>query len=268
MLSFAGLDESDLVVLDEIKPEDWQSIVPIHRMYLKAGCCLPVKALMNGSIAGIGTVIDYGRTAWLAHIIVDTKHRNKGVGTALVSHLLHRIDSIPRIKSVSLTATDLGYPLYVKQGFTTETEYIIFTRSHEQVPAATADAVRPVHAIDYDELYQIDTQGSGETRRGLLESVCKDALVYPSAGPIEGYYLPGFGEGPIIARTKEAGLSLLEAKIKTCLRIVVPASNNAAGEYLKKQGLLEEKRIPRMIRGESFLWRQDWNYSRIGGFAG
>ena len=268
MVTVETLAKDDLLTINSVKPHDWHDLTPIHSMYLDSEICYPFKVVTKGEMAGIGTAIVYGDTAWLAHIIVGERFRKSGIGSAIVEHLLGFLDSRHRVETITLTATDMGYPLYLRHGFETQSEYVIYVTETSPQDLSDASQVKPAQQSHLDEMKILDAEGSGEMRYPLLKNYADDSFVYAPDGQFLGYYIPGFGEGPIIAKTEQAGIELLKLKIRTCQRVVAPAENAAAADFLLEQGYSVQKRIPRMIRGRSFTWRPEWNYSRIGGYAG
>ena len=70
----------------------------------------------DNKIVGLGNSIIFKNTAWLAHIIVGTDYRNRGVGFQIVDRLLTELRD-KSIDSVLLIATEPGEPVYKKAGF-------------------------------------------------------------------------------------------------------------------------------------------------------
>jgi len=114
--------------LDEIRhfqPDGWPDILPEFRYYIASDFCFPIKATMDDRIVGIGASIELRNSCWLAHIIVDPQHRNKGIGFQIVEILIANLDPL---SPVLLIATKPGEPLYRKAGFREVTEYVFFER--------------------------------------------------------------------------------------------------------------------------------------------
>lgn len=268
--SIVDLDSRDIPLLDGIKPDTWSDITAIHEHYLKCPNCECVKAVSPaGTLLGIGTAIDFGSTAWLAHIIVSGAHQRKGIGSGIVERLVGYLRDERGCRTVTLTATDQGYPVYKRAGFADESVYVIMERADGRVLSAGARAnVRAIDERDYDEALSIDRETSGENRSGFLLPVLKDALVYADGAGVLGFYLPGFGDGGVSALTDKAGLALLEERTKDCRKIFLPEENRIGYDYLVSSGYTEVKRIHRMILGEPFPRKPESCYSRIGGFAG
>ncbi len=106
-------DIKDIVPL---QPEGWPDLETSFKFYIEHEWCHPFKYAVDGMMMGIGTIIQYGSTAWLAHIIVTDEFRNQGLGKKIVLHLINEAKK-QRFESVLLIATDLGFPVYLKTGF-------------------------------------------------------------------------------------------------------------------------------------------------------
>ena len=111
----------DIKTIKKLQPKGWSNIVETFKYYYKAPFCYPIKAVIEGEIVGIGTAISYINTGWLAHIIVSEEHRGKGIGGAIVNYLCDYLKNSGH-KTISLIATELGYPVYKKAGFREQTE--------------------------------------------------------------------------------------------------------------------------------------------------
>lgn len=262
--------QKDVPILNSIKPDTWASIREIHEHYLRCPGCTSVKAVdRDGRLLGIGTGIAFGQTGWLAHIIVLGEHQRRGIGTRIVEWQIDRLRNVYGCKSVTLTATDQGYPVYVKIGFAEESMYRILERPADLALAGdTHPNVRRIRECEIEAVLRIDRETSGEDRGEFLRPVSKDALVFMDGNEVMGFYLRDFGDGGVSALTEKAGAVLLRERMKDCRKIFIPEENSAGYEYLVSAGYTETKRIHRMILGEPFPRKPALCYSRIGGFAG
>jgi len=128
-----------------------------------------------------------------------------------------------------------------------------------------------IHA--YEDKYKerisaLDRNTSGEDRMNDIGKHLDDGFVYLNDGRVEGYYLPGFGEGLIIGDTEIAGIELLKLHLKDNDRIVIPQENNAARKFLEETGVGEVKAIKRMRLGIQREVRFSNIYNRISGAIG
>ena len=86
------------------------------KFYVKNKACNSIKIVNNrNEIVGIGTGIFFKNTGWLAHIIVSKEYRNQGIGNIIVKDRINYLQNKKDCNVITLTATDLGYPLYKKK---------------------------------------------------------------------------------------------------------------------------------------------------------
>ena len=264
------LRAGDLPLLNSVKPGDWSSISEIHEHYLGTRSASCIKVVHDsGEIMGIGTALSFGQTGWIAHIIVAEKFRCHGLGTFIVKDRIDYLRSQRGCKTISLTATDYGYPVYRKIGFVDETMYRILVRPEGALFGGERDAnIVRIEPGKKDEVIQLDRDASGEDRGEFLRPVLQRGFAYLEDNVVTGIYLSGFGDGGITARSAEAGIALLKERIKEPNKIFLPTENEAALEFLLTAGYTEVKQIHRMILGSPFDRDPRMCYSRIGGFAG
>jgi Acetyltransferase (GNAT) family. len=264
-----SLQENDVDTLNSIKPDTWTSIAEIHQHYLATVNCHSIKVIINNQIVGIGTGIVFDKTGWLAHIIVSPQYQNRGIGSAIVHNRIEDLRNNHGCEVISLTATDQGYPVYKKIGFVEESLYSIMERHDIPVSSKTHSAnIKKADPQHYSSIYELDRKASGENRKELLRRIIGQCIVHEENNRLTGFYLPGFGDGGVIAETEQAGISLLSERIQEESRIFVPEENKAAYRFLFKNGYKEVKKIHRMILGEKFPLNPQLCYARIGGFAG
>ncbi|OHD79933.1 MAG: hypothetical protein A2355_13310, partial [Spirochaetes bacterium RIFOXYB1_FULL_32_8] len=172
-------------------------------------------------------------------------------------------------KTITLTATDQGYPVYKKIGFIDQSLYYILSRTKDiQNTVEKSSNIFKINNSHYDGIEKIDKITSGEHRMELIKPVLENGFVYIKKGEVDGFYLPDLGDGGVIAQSEEAGIALLNERIKNENKIFLPEENKIAYNYLIKNGYQEIKRIHRMILGQEFVYNPQHCYSRIGGFAG
>ena len=64
----------DLEEIKNLQPKGWGDIILDIGFYLKSTFCNPCKATIDNNIVGTGTLITYGNTCWIAHIIVGSSY--------------------------------------------------------------------------------------------------------------------------------------------------------------------------------------------------
>ncbi len=265
------ITQADLKDLIPLQPEGWPDLETSFKFYIENRNCIPFKYIMKGVIAGIGVVIYYGSTAWLAHIIVVDGFRNQGLGKKIVLHLIDTAKK-QKFESVLLIATELGYPVYLKTGFVTQNLYEFFERRNPKnnlvQPKSFSDQIQSYDKKFEDAIYSLDYRVSGENRRWLLKKHLKGSYLYIEADKLSGCYLTTLGEGLIIAKTPEAGIELLKLKCNTAKKVVLPQENTQGIEFLKKNGFSKKLSVARMVWGKSIRFKPEYLYSRIAGNFG
>jgi GNAT superfamily N-acetyltransferase len=259
--------ENDLPALDGLRPENWPDLVPHFQFYLSKPSCLPRKTVVDGAIVGSGAGIAFGPTGWLAHIIVRPEHRGVGIGGRIVADLMGLLAG-KGCRTVSLIATDLGRPVYLKAGFVDQTEYVFLTRAPGGKEGRTDRRIIAYEPTFEPAVLELDRAISGETREAVLKEKLEGSFLFVSGGRLRGCFLPRLGEGLVIARDDEAGLALLELKTSQAERVAMPADNEAARAFLLRNGFTETMRARRMVSGPAFAWKPDCVYGRIGGNMG
>lgn len=256
---------NDVEETDKVQPKEWGSIAHHITHYITSPHCHPIKLVDDGKIIGIGTTILHKDTAWLAHIIVHESHRNKGLGTLITQAL---IDSIDRntYKTILLVATELGEHVYNKLGFETECEYSVF--KDIDIKAETSPQIILFEEKYREQLYTLDAKAYGEDRKNSIDSYIQASLLYVSDNKVEGFYMPTFGDGLIVAETNEAGIGLQKYRLQTNSLCIFPAENRALTDFLVEQGYIEFKRVKKMFFGEKRTSQPAMIYNRVGGHLG
>jgi len=258
---------SDLQILGELQPDGWPDIIPSFEFYISSPFCNPVKIITEDRVAGIGAGNTFGKTGWLSHIITHPEFRNRGIAGSIVDHLLNKLKN-SGCGTISLIATEYGYPVYKKAGFKIQSEYSFFERKKPLNNIFQSDKIVRFADIYRDDVIALDKKISGEDRSCLLIDKLKNSYVYLEDNRISGYYLPGLGEGLIIADNSEAGIELLRLRCSLSAYTVLPYENNDGISFLKNQGYIETRRVKRMIFGEEFEWHPEKLFSRIAGNFG
>jgi len=266
-MKFERITRNDLPALKDLQPDDWGDIIPDMEFYLHYPFCNPVKATLNGRIVGIGTSIIFERSAWLAHIIVDSEFRNKGIGGEMVHHLLETLQE-KSIDTCLLIATELGKPVYVKAGFNIVCEYLFFERRDPWINCHVSENIVSFKEEYRSDIYELDKKMTGEDRIPLLTDYLKNALLYLENGSLQGFYLPGLKEGMIVACKENAGLELMKLKYPTVDKAVLPSDNQAGCQFLMQHGFIKSNTGTRMVYGKYTDWKPEMMYSRIGGNLG
>lgn len=267
MIQIQTLTHYEIGFLTELQPEGWPDIIPAFTFYLNSGFCFPIKVVIENKIAGIGAVIVHGDTAWLAHIIVHPEYRNRGIGR-LITQALVESAYAKNCQTIYLIATDLGAPVYEKVGFITETEYIFFKDIHRGQKFEISLNITKYTNEYKMQIAKIDKQNSGEDRMFHLEQHLAGAYIYKQGNTVEGFYLPSFGEGLIVANTVSSGIELMKMRFSTREIAAFPVDNLSATEFMYQDNFKEYKSAKRMRLGKKKDWKAKNIYNRIGGNLG
>ena len=268
LMKLESLSKNDLEHIRHLQPSGWSDILVEFEFYVNSPFSYPIKTELNDQIVGIGASIEFDKTAWLAHIIVDPEHRRKGIGYNIVEELLRYLE-LRSMETCLLVATEMGLPIYEKAGFRIVTEYTYLKREIPQQHTKISDHVFPFKEKNADIIYKLDREVTGENREWLLSDFLDDSYVYMDNNVITGYYLPKLGEGLIIAQNDSAGIELLKLKIPTHDKIVLPSDNQVGIEFLKQNGFIKmDTKGTRMICGKNIDWQPKKVFSRIGGNLG
>jgi GNAT superfamily N-acetyltransferase len=267
-MNFEEIKQKDLLNIKHLQPEGWSDIIVEFEFYVNSPFCYPIKVEVNNMIIGIGAAIEFGKTAWLAHIIVDPEHRRRGIGYQIVVELLKYLGH-RSIETSILIATEMGLPIYEKAGFRIVNEYTYMKKDKQYNMLNTSDFVIPVKKEFTNVICKMDREVTGENRSWLLAKYLEGSYIYLENNEIKGYYLPNLREGLIIAVNDTAGIELLKLKMPAHDKIVLPSDNLKGIEFLTNNGFIRsETRGTRMIRGKNINWNPKKIFSRIGGNLG
>ena len=267
-MKFEKLTPKDIDEISSLKPDGWSDITIEFRFFLNNSFCYPIKMIVNNEIVGVGNSVTFNDTAWLAHIIVGSKYRNRGFGSHIVEHLLNDLNN-KSINSISLIASPFGEPVYKKFGFRTVSDYIYLERKNPWIEREVSDRIFTYESKYYPDIIRLDKDISGEERESLLKLHLESSFVYIENERVEGFYIPSLGEGQIFADTTQAGIALMSMKYAAVDTAVIPATNQIGLAFLEQNGFSEsETKGKRMILGKEIDWQPSKIFSRISGDYG
>jgi GNAT superfamily N-acetyltransferase len=266
-MEIGSLQQEDVNLLSNLQPPGWGDLIPVFDFYTKSDFCFPIKITVDSKIAGIGTAIIHHDTCWLAHIIVHEEHRNKGIGK-LITETLVEFSQSRKCNTINLIATELGAPVYEKVGFETETEYIFFKDIKPDPTWAIAPEIKSITEIFLEQIIFLDKQISQEDRSFYILKYGGDGFVYEHENVVQGFYLPRFGEGLIVANNNTAGIELIKLRLQTRDTAAFPMENIGATGFLHMLRHAEFKKAKRMRLGAKREWQRTGIYNRIGGNLG
>ena len=267
-MQFEKLTPKDIAQIARLQPDGWSDIGAEFQFFLSNSFCNPIKLVVDNEIAGIGNSVTFKNTAWLAHIIVDSRYRNKGYGFQIVEHLMDDLNS-KSIESISLIASPFGEPVYKKFGFRTVSEYNYLERKETWINKEISDRILPYESKFYADIIRLDKKISGEEREPLLKKYVEDSFVYLENEEVKGFFIPTLGEGLIFASTIEAGIALMNLKYAKVNTAVIPSTNQIGLAFLEQNGFSEsETKGKKMILGKKIDWKPENIFSRISGDYG
>ncbi len=265
---FQEVTQNDIRDIKHLQPDGWPDIVPEFESYIQNRHCYPLKATIGNRIACLGSLMVFGKTGWLAHIIVDKDLRNRGIGTQITERLISD-GTRKSVTTLLLIATEMGFPVYEKLGFRIVSEYLYYKREEPWQDFLLSPNIYPYEKSMDRAIFQLDREISGEDRRPILAECLGSSLVYLTENALEGIFMPDLGEGLIIARTPEAGLELMKVKYAKADSAVLPEQNQAGRDFLEQNGFtITAKKRTRMILGKDINWIPENIFSRIGGNYG
>lgn len=270
MLQIRDLRTSDLPLIKDFAPPEWHvDLSQLFGRHFGRPYFHPLAAEVDGRTVGCAEGLLQGNAGWLGNIIVLPEFRGHGIGRALTESLV----ALFKRKGVQyqiLVATPLGEPIYRKLGFETVSQYLFFEKQDAPGSLDAVPGVRPLTAVDYEDVFALDRLVTGEIRSPFLRGFLQAAWAHvDSAGQLDGYYLPQLGNGLVIARNDAAGLALMRHKHNqgpgaSC----VPEQNAMATAFLQGNRFGEAWRAPRMTLGPDLRWQPEHVYSRGSGYCG
>ena len=258
---------ADLNQLPAIQPPDWGSLIPRFEYFIKSPLCHPIKIMEGTELVAVGTSIMHADTAWLACIVVHPNHRKKGLGNQITIDLIANIDQ-SKFKTIYLDATEFGFPVYIKLGFELEAVYTHMHHNGSVVEYAESQNVIDFNPQYLPQIFDVDQQVSGEDRSGVISDFIASSKLYVTDSKVEGFYIPGWGDAPIMAITEQAGAALIRRRALDENTAVLPSDNAFAIHELNALNYFGFKTSRRMFLGEKRDWQRTGVYNRISGQLG
>ena len=122
--------------------------------------------------------------------------------------------------------------------------------------------------IAKEQISNLDREVSGENRLFHFEQHLSDGFVYLQDNNVQGFYLPTFREGLIIATTHSAGQELMALRLTTKDNASFPVDNISASEFMNQNNFKSNMIQKRMRLGTKRNWQSVNIYNRIGGNLG
>jgi GNAT superfamily N-acetyltransferase len=255
--------------LNRLLPPEWSSNaydVFMHNEWQPWFHAFQIK--MGDKLVSFGLIMHQGDVAWLGWILVDAKFRKQGYGMAMTRFLVEKSKALGA-KTIVLTATELGFPIYEKLGFKTECNYRFFRRGGNPKQRSNHESIFKASKADLDSIFALDLKATGENRKDMLALHLPATWVQKDGEAVRGFYVETLGGGLVVAENEDVGLNLLKQRIRRNDTVVaIPDANHAAIAYLQEQGFAEGSPIPRMVLGEPLAWNPSMIFSRATGYTG
>jgi ribosomal protein S18 acetylase RimI-like enzyme len=239
--------------------DDWEMLVR-----LAPQGCFAIEA--DGRIVATTTLLCYGtRLAWIGMVLTRPDYRRMGFAQRLVQTALERSAAL-KIESVKLDATPEGQPLYEKLGF--RTEQIVERWFHD-----SRQNYAPDNTIPSGARYSlaIDLEAFGADRAVLLRELearnppntVAGACCFSRHGARSRYL------GPCVAQEQKAARLVIEHTLRESPESGwywdLLSTNNNSFELAKEFGFVQQRRLERMVFGNS-LHKNDEMVYAIAGF--
>jgi GNAT superfamily N-acetyltransferase len=211
----------------------------------------------------IGTMLFWRhdrRTASLGMVIVSPAHQGQGIGSKLMSLALDDLQG----RSVYLTATAAGQPMYERYGF----QPIDTVQQHQGnaahvplVPLPVGERLRPVGKSDAPRLASLATRAAGFSRTRVVSRLLEvsEGIVLDRGGEAIGFALfrrfgHGYVIGPTIAPDARRAKVLIShwaaLNPQRFLRVDVQASTGL-GDWIQGLGLKNVGGGVTMVKGKA-----------------
>ena len=246
------------------KKEQWNhSTKVIKRLFNiePKGCFV---AEVDGAFAGQVFSVSFGHVGWIGLMIVDERHRRKGVATTLmrkaVAYLLEsgaetiKLEAVPDIRG-----------LYRKLGFVDELDSLRYVGVSNKHGRTIASNIEPLATEDMEEVAEFDTKHFGVNRLRLLEELNKDhpenCFFSRISSQVIGYIMAyemdrSYRIGPWVCDPEHPAVAqelfakcLGTFETGTLLYVGVPAVNATAGNILSEMGFKLVDKSIRMYLG-------------------
>lgn len=227
---------------------DWERILDLS----PDGC---LAGRMDGRLVATATVASSGGTAqWIGMVLVDESMRGRGLGSTMFSKVIDLARSRGG-DAVGLDATDLGRPVYLKQGFADVAP--IDRWSGVLRPTAPGDGLERVDRSTFDDVAALDRAACGADRSDLLLHLMHEPGVLGVTEPGSGFAFLRPGRtcghvGPLVA-ADEGGCSRLLSRLARLAEgspVLLDALRSpASSALLESHGLAVRRRLMRMTFG-------------------
>lgn len=222
--------------------------------------CIPLAIDVDGELAATGIATVNGPVGWVGTIFVDPAQRGRGLGRRMTEALLDRLGD-RGCRTILLTASGMGQPLYEKLGFRTlSIEHVL---SAQGVAGGTDDdGVAPMTKADLPEVEELDRAATGEERGHLIRAFSREGWVLrDDRDALRGFVIrSGIGGAALVAPDADDARRLIAHRRglvgpNRTVGLGVLEENLDEITQLTAEGWAEAWHGPRMILGEPLAWQ-------------
>lgn len=212
---------------------------------------------------GVATCNSYGKMGWFGNLIVEESYRNRGAGTALVTHAIKQLHT-KGVETVGLYAYPHLAVFYESMGFKADKDFAVL--EVKALQTIKADPLPKIDAQQLPEIIRFDSEHFGGNRRGLLESIiCTQGnasfYIYENRSVV-GYIAATIYEsmawlGPLVCAPSryDIALPLVKAALSEMagrnVYAVLPKTDVALLEAFSGLGFREAFSVSRMFLGNA-----------------
>jgi len=225
--------------------EDWGRLVRMDGSSVKV-------LIKDGEVRASYSVVGYGtKVAWIGMVLVDEALRGEGWGKAAFAAALH---DAAGFETAGLDATNLGEPIYLKQGFEIGGPVVRWmgVSRRDSAPA------RPLRTGMHEDVVALDAASVGINRAELLRDLAgSGAAVFrlDEGGATSAYGIVRPGRlashlGPVVAGSPEGFAAVLDQALAFCQGepLICDAVCTDAANILASRGLRPARFLKRMTR--------------------
>lgn len=229
---------------------DWTRLLDLS----PEGC---LAGRLDGALVATATLASYGdRAHWIGMVLVDEALRGKGLGSQMLARVVERGRGLEGV--TGLDATDLGRPVYLKQGFA---DVAPIDRWAGILKAQGAgDPVEMLDRSNFDEIVTLDHASCGADRSDLLLHLMHEPGVFALVSRRDtatgfAFLRPGLKSphvGPVVALDEAAGIGLLNrlSRLTEGAPVLLDALRDPfSSALLHRHGLMVVRRLTRMTLG-------------------
>lgn len=193
--------------------------------------CLVVRD-EDGLVTGCVTSLLHHRSGWIGNLIVEPKHRGKGLGETLFLAAMGALQAA-EAETIWLTASKMGISLYEKHGFNRIDTIVRWRGNGRQ--RFTGQETEATGVTAYSALNDIDSRAWGDRRDALLAVTSgRGRVLQQEAGfvvlqkcgndrQLGPYCAAGYGAADALLK-----MALNSIPFGTKVRLDAPASNRTA----------------------------------------